>query len=73
MQVASLLVRFAMGYAAFGLAIGVVFILAGVDRVDQHARGAYAFRPLLLPGFMLIWPLAAARWLRARATRKGGG
>jgi hypothetical protein len=27
-----------------------------------EARGAYAFRPLLLPGLVLLWPLALWRW-----------
>ena len=26
------------------------------------ARGAYAFRPLLVPGLILLWPLVLWRW-----------
>jgi hypothetical protein len=68
MTVAQILVVGAQAYAGVGLLMGLAFILFGIDRVDPAARGAHAFRPLLLPGFMLIWPLAVARW-RALATR----
>jgi hypothetical protein len=54
--------------ASLRLIAGLAFILFGIDRVDPAARGAHAFRPLLLPGFMLIWPLAIVRW-RKLATR----
>ncbi len=68
MSLAHVLVIGAQAYAGIGLLAGLAFILFGVDRVDPAARGAHAFRPLLLPGFMLIWPLAVARW-RALAAR----
>ena len=70
MDAASFIVLLAKAYVVVGLVVGLAFVLVGVDRVDQHARGAYAFRPLLLPGFALIWPLAAARWMRARAAAR---
>lgn len=62
MEIARFIVLFSEIYAAAGLVAGLAFIFFGIDRVDGSARGAYAFRPLLLPGFMLIWPLALARW-----------
>ena len=37
---------------------------------DPAARGAYGFRPLLLPGLVLLWPLVVWRWLDA-ATQTG--
>jgi hypothetical protein len=69
MSIAQFLVVGAQAYAGVGLLAGLAFILSGIDRVDHAAHGAHAFRPLLLPGFMLIWPLAIARWrtLAARA------
>jgi hypothetical protein len=48
-----------------GLCVGVSFLLIGLDRVDLSARGAYGFRPLLLPGLVLLWPLVIWRWLDA--------
>lgn len=63
MKAAELIVNGVWTYGAIGLVIGLVFIIAGIDRVDPGARRSWAFRPLLLPGFMLIWPLALWRWL----------
>ena len=38
------------------------FLIFGLDRIDEDARGSYAFRPLLVPGLILLWPLVAIRW-----------
>lgn len=45
-----------------GGAVAVPFLLFGIDRLDEDARGAYVFRPLLIPGILLIWPLVLWRW-----------
>ncbi len=52
-------------YGVAGLIVGVAFLFLGIDRIDPAARGAYAFRPMLLPGLMLLWPVVAWRWWRA--------
>ncbi len=49
-------------YGAIGLVVGLAFALIGWDRVDASAHGAYAVRPLLLPGFVILWPVIALRW-----------
>jgi hypothetical protein len=49
-------------WQAFGVVVGVAFLSLGIDRIDPAARGSYAFRPLLLPDFVLLWPLIALRW-----------
>ena len=49
-------------YLWIGAAVAAVFLLWGIDRIDEDARGAYIFRPLLIPGAMLIWPLVLHRW-----------
>lgn len=67
---ADLLVVAATAYAAAGGAVAAAFLLFGLDRVDPAARGAYAFRPLLVPGLMLLWPLVLWRW-RVLARRPG--
>jgi len=54
----------ATGYAAIGLAVGLAFLLFGLSRRDPASVGAYAFRPLLLPGLALLWPLVLWRWVR---------
>jgi hypothetical protein len=56
------LLALALAYGAVGLLIAAVFLLVGLDRVSPAARGAYAFRPLLVPGLVLLWPLVVVRW-----------
>ncbi|MEO0821516.1 MAG: hypothetical protein AAF074_13945 [Pseudomonadota bacterium] len=46
-----------------GAAVAAAFLAFGIDRVEPNARGAYAFRPLLVPGILLLWPLVLWRWV----------
>lgn len=57
-----LLFELAWAYAAVGGVAAVAFLALGLDRVDAAARGSYAFRPLIVPGLMLLWPLVLWRW-----------
>jgi hypothetical protein len=69
--VAEVTLLIALAYVLCGLAMGVPFVLRGVDRVDEAARGAtVAFRLLILPGTVALWPLMAAKWIKA--PRSGG-
>jgi len=58
---AHLIVAIAELYAIIGAAVAAWFLLMRLDRIDPAARGAYAFRPLLIPGLMLLWPLVLLR------------
>lgn len=49
-------------WLAIGLVVALWFALFAIGRIDPAARGAYAFRPLLLPGIALLWPLVIWRW-----------
>jgi len=49
-------------YLYAGGAVAVVFLTLGLGLVDGNARGAWIFRPLLIPGVLLIWPLVLWRW-----------
>ena len=51
-------------YMWLGLGVAAVFLTIGVGRVDPAARGAYAFRPLILPGVVGLWPLVLWRWVK---------
>jgi hypothetical protein len=53
----------AQAYASVGTVVAVAFLAFGLARLDPGARGAYGFRPLLLPGLVLLWPLVLWRWL----------
>ncbi len=61
---AAWVVGLAQAYAVLGLVVGLAFLLRGIDRIDPAARGAHAFRPLILPGLVLLWPVVAWRWAR---------
>ena len=61
---AAILVKTAEIYGWIGLAVAVVFLLIGLDRIDDGARGSYAFRVVLIPGVVLLWPAVLLRWLQ---------
>jgi hypothetical protein len=48
-------------YLYAGAAVAVVFLTFGLGRLDENAQGAWIFRPLLIPGVLLIWPLVLWR------------
>ncbi len=58
----------AFAYACCGGAVAVAFLIFGLDRIDPAARGAYTFRPLLVPGVVLLWPLVLVLWRRRELT-----
>ena len=59
-------------YLAFGAAFGIVFVAAGVHRLDKQAEGAgWGFRLLILPGVAALWPLLLSRWVRGKAPEEG--
>jgi len=67
-ETARIVLAVAGAYAAVGVISGVAFLLFRLSPMDPSARGAYAFRPLLLPGLALLWPLVLWRWLRGGVT-----
>jgi hypothetical protein len=69
---AMLLYHLAIGYAVVGGLVAVPFVLVGVDRVDPASRGAIAFRPLLLPGTVMLWPVVLGRWVVLERRRVRG-
>lgn len=58
-----------MLWSGIGLIVALAFLSYGFDTVDPGAHGAYAVRPLLIPGLVLLWPLVIWRWLSL--VRKG--
>ncbi|MEJ6391890.1 hypothetical protein V8J82_01400 [Gymnodinialimonas sp. 2305UL16-5] len=50
-------------YLAVGLVVAIAFLGYGIDRVDENARGVWIFRPLLIPGIAILWPLVLLRWI----------
>lgn len=50
-------------YGGIGAAVALAFLLWGIDKVDAAAHGAYAVRPLLVPGLVMLWPIVLWRWI----------
>lgn len=48
-------------------ALAALAMLPALGRFEPAARGAWAFRPLLIPGFLLLWPLILWRLARRGA------
>ncbi|WP_223423758.1 hypothetical protein [Tateyamaria pelophila] len=71
MDVAQAILVVIQAWGIFGALTAAVFLTVGIERVDEDAQGAYVFRPLLIPGVMLIWPLVLWRWWRIESQRAG--
>jgi hypothetical protein len=67
---AELVLAVLAAYAVVGAAVAAVFLAVGVGRAVPEAAGAYAFRPLLIPGAVLLWPLVVLRWAAAERLRR---
>jgi len=64
LQTASFLIEIGRYYLIAGAVVAAAFLVIGIDRIEPSARGSYVFRPLLIPGICLIWPLVLYRWAR---------
>lgn len=69
METAEALLALAGVYVWVGVAVAVVFLGWGVDRIDPAARGAFLFRILAAPGVVGLWPLVIAAWYGALRRR----
>ncbi|WP_415402420.1 hypothetical protein [Tateyamaria sp. SN3-11] len=69
MDVAQALVMGMQVWGLIGALVAAVFLTIGIDRIDEDTRGAYIFRPLLIPGVLLIWPLVLWRWWQIETER----
>ena len=62
MSQAETIVWLVEGYLAIGLAVAACFLIFGIERVEPYSKGSLGFRPLLVPGLCLLWPLVLWRW-----------
>lgn len=52
-------------YLTCGLLFSVPFAAVGAGRIDGAAREtSIAFRLLILPGIVALWPVLAAKWAK---------
>ena len=62
---AEIVVRILGAYLAIGFAFAMAFVTFGAARLDQAAaRCGLAFRFVILPGSVVLWPLLLLRWVR---------
>ena len=58
-------------YLACGLVFAMAFVVKGVQRVDEGARGAsVGFRIIIIPGTMVFWPVLLKKWIAAAGKDK---
>ena len=62
MNLAAFIVEAVRVYALIGLCLAAIFLVIGIGRIAPDAQGAYGFRPLLIPGVVLLWPVVLLRW-----------
>ena len=56
------------GYVILGAIFASAFVARGVDRIDPAARGTgLAFRALIFPAAVALWPLLLRRWWGAES------
>ena len=73
MGTADFILLAAAAYAALGMVFGVLFVTAGVGRVDHTAVGApWSFRLLIWPAAAGLWPLVLLKWIRATRSAPDG-
>lgn len=63
MQTAGAIIALAEIWLWIGAACAAA-VVVGLGRFEPAARGAWVFRPLLIPGLMLLWPLVLWRLAR---------
>lgn len=62
---AEVLVLVVAAYLAVGAVFAPLFLWRGVGRVDPAAAASgLGFRAIILPGVVLLWPVAARMWAR---------
>lgn len=64
MGTAELIIQAIQIYCLIGAAVAVAFLLFGIEQIDPGAKSAHAFRPLLIPGVLVLWPLVLVLWLQ---------
>ena len=67
MQVIEILLLVLKSWLLVGFVFGLVFVVAGIGRVHEDARGSGpGFRLIVLPGCTVFWPWLLWLWVRRR-------
>ena len=62
MSVAAFLIGLVKLWLILGALVAAAFLTFGISQIDEDAEGALGFRPLIVPGILMIWPLVLWRW-----------
>lgn len=62
MSGAEMLVWIVQIWGGIGALVAAGFLTFGLGQIDEDARDAITFRPLLVPGILVLWPLVLWRW-----------
>lgn len=55
----------AAAYLLLGLFFVVPFIVNGITRIDEGAKGSkWGFRMIIIPGVIVFWPFLLKKWMR---------
>lgn len=69
-EIVSIVLQVVAAYLVLGVAVAVPFLILGVGRVDPAAKGApLAFRVLVFPGVVALWPYLLRLWIRSGSGR----
>lgn len=53
-------------YLLLGFVFAILFVIAGVDKIDEGAKGSGpGFRVIIIPGCTVFWPLLLKKWIHA--------
>lgn len=64
MTVANMIVAALAAWFGIGAVIAILFLVFGVNRIDESAKGASVFfRPMIFLGCAMLWPAVVIRWL----------
>ena len=67
MYAADLFVTACALYLGAGVLFAPPFLARGIERVDSSASGSsIAFRLIVTPGVVALWPILARKWLSKR-------
>ena len=65
MQLAIIILLLAAAYLLMGLLFAIPFVIKGVTRIDEGARGSgWGFRLIIIPGTIVFWPFLLKKWMK---------
>lgn len=54
-------------YLLLGVLFALVFIIAGVGKLDEKAKGtSWVFKALIFPGSIALWPVLLLKWMKKK-------